>query len=278
MPIRLLAIDLDGTLLNSRAEISPGNRQALCAAVERGVHVAIVTGRRFHSASPMVNQLPCPVTLICSNGALIRSENGEIVHRDFLPRDVALEALRASRPYRPHAVAIFDIPTRGQVTMQKGASPDGPLSWYVNKSPEFLATVPELEDAIEIDPIQLMFGGPPAYMAPLEGILRESSAGEKVHLTWTKYFSRNMSLLDVLSPTCSKGAALRLWAERRRISPGEIMAIGDNYNDREMLEFCGHPVLMRNCTPGLGQSHWCVTDSNDQDGVAAAVHSYILGS
>lgn len=276
MPIRLVAIDLDGTLLNSRTEISPANRQALASATERGIQVVVVTGRRLHSARPIVSQLPCPVALICSNGALISSESGEVVHRDFLPSRIALEVLKAGREYRPHAVAIFDISARGQVTMQEGASPEGPISWYLEKAPEFLAIVPELEAAILSDPIQIMFGGPPAHMAPLEHILCQSSAGPSVHLTWTKYFSRNMSLLDVMNRTCSKGAALRFWAERCGIVASEIMAIGDNYNDREMLEFSGHPVLMGNCTPGLGEDHWCVTHSNDQDGVAAAIQSYVL--
>ena len=276
MPIRLVAIDLDGTLLNSRSEISPANRQALAEVTERGIPVAVVTGRRLHSARPIVQQLPCPVTLICSNGALIGLSSGEIVHRNFLSRAVAVEALKATREYRPHAVAIFDIATRGQVTMQEGASREGPLSWYVEKAPEFLALVPELEAAIMADPVQIMFGGPPTQMAPIESLLRDSAAGPNVHLTWTKYFSRNMSLLDVMNRTCSKGGALRLWADRCGISASDIMAIGDNYNDREMLEFCGYPVVMGNCTPGLGEQHWRVTLSNDEDGVAAALHSYVL--
>jgi Cof subfamily protein (haloacid dehalogenase superfamily) len=276
MPIRLVAVDLDGTLLNSRSEISPANRQALMAAAERGLHMVVVTGRRYHSARSIVQQLPCPVTLICSNGALIGLPSGEIVHRNFLPGVVALEVLRVAREYRPHAVAIFDIATRGQVTMQEGASREGPFSWYIEKAPEFLAIVPELEAAIVADPVQIMFGGPPVQMAPLEPLLRDSVAGPSVHLTWTKYFSRNMSLLDVMNRTCSKGSALRLWAERCGISASDIMAIGDNYNDREMLEFSGHPVVMGNCTPGLGQDHWRVTLSNDEDGVAAALHTYVL--
>lgn len=278
MPIRLVAIDLDGTLLNSQAEISPGNRQALASATERGIQVVVVTGRRLHSARPIVGQLPCPVTLICSNGALISSPAGDVVHRDFLPSQVAIEVLKVAREFRPHAVVIFDVSTRGQVTMQEGASREGPLSWYLEKAPEFLALVSELEAAITSDPVQIMFGGPPAHLAPLEHLLRDSSVGPSIHLTWTKYFSRNMSLLDVMNRDCSKGGALRLWAGRCGVAPSEIMAIGDNYNDREMLEFCGHPILMGNCTPGLGEDHWCVTESNDQDGVAAALYSYVLSN
>ncbi len=276
MPIRLVAVDLDGTLLNSRTEISPANRQALVAAADKGVQFIVVTGRRFHSARPIVQQIPFPVTLIASNGALIGSSSGEIIHRDFLPRAIAREVLTVGREYRAHAVAIFDIPGRGQVVMQEGAVPEGPLSWYLHKSPEFLALVPALEDVLTTDPVQLMFGGPPDHMGPLEPLLGESHVGTSVHLTWTKYFTRNMSILDVMNRGCSKGRALKLWTERCGIHPSEVMAIGDNYNDLEMLQFSGRPVLMGNCTPGLGRDDWPVTLSNDQDGVAAALHSYVL--
>src|SRR5579859_166928 len=153
MPIRVVAIDLDGTLLNSQSEMSPANRRALVSAAERGVQFIVVTGRRFHSAQPIVQQIPFPVTLISSNGALIGSSSGEIVRRDFLPREIALQVLEIAREFRAHAVAIFDVAGRGQVVMQTGASPQGPLSWYLKKYPEFLSLVPELETAINTDPV-----------------------------------------------------------------------------------------------------------------------------
>jgi 5-amino-6-(5-phospho-D-ribitylamino)uracil phosphatase len=276
MPIRLVAIDLDGTLLNSRTEISPANREALVAAAERGVQFIVVTGRRFHSARPIVQQIPFPLTIISSNGALIGSLDGKVVHRNFLPRATAKEILQIAHPFRAHGVAIFDIPGRGQVMMQEGAVPEGPVSWYLQKSPDALAMVPDLEAALTSDPVQLMFGGPPAHMAPLEALLRDSLAGERVHLTWTKYFTRNMSILDVMNRGCSKGGALKLWTERCGIAPSEVMAIGDNYNDLEMLRFSGCPVLMGNCTPGMDHEGWPVTLSNEEDGVAAALHTYVL--
>src|SRR6516162_9683846 len=113
--IRLLAVDLDGTLLNSSSEVSSANRQALAAAVEKGVQVVIVTGRRFHSALQFVRQVPSPVTLISSNGARITDSRGEVQHTNFLRCQVAREILGATRDYRPYAVAMFDIPGRGQV-------------------------------------------------------------------------------------------------------------------------------------------------------------------
>jgi hypothetical protein len=148
MPIRLVAIDLDGTLLTSSATVSPANRQALEEAVARGVQVVVVTGRRFQSAQKILQQLPCPHTLISSNGAMTVSESGEVLHRDFLPRQVAKRVLEKAQDYRPYAVAIFQTPGRGQVVMEQCAVPEGPLGWYLTHSPDLLLQVPNLEDAL----------------------------------------------------------------------------------------------------------------------------------
>jgi hypothetical protein len=276
MPIRLIAIDLDGTLLNSRAEVSAANRQALQAATARGVEVAVVTGRRSHSARKFVDQIPCPVTLISSNGALITSASGEAVYRNFLPRSVARLVLEATREFRPHAAVLFDVSGRGQVMMQDGAVSAGPLGWYLAQSPDCLEQVPELEVVLATDPVQILFGGPPASIEPVEPRLEASPAGASIHLTWTKYLTRNTSLLDVMNRGCSKGSALAFWARHCGVAPSEVMAIGDNFNDLEMLQFAAVPVLMGNSAPGLAREDWRVTLSNDEDGVAAAIQSYVL--
>jgi Cof subfamily protein (haloacid dehalogenase superfamily) len=276
MPIRMLAIDLDGTLLNSGATISPANRQALAEVQSRGIEVAIVTGRRYQSAQSILKQLPCGVTLISSNGAMIVSSRGETLHRDFLPRAVALEVLKAAREYRPYAVAIFEVPGRGQVVMQHGALPEGPFGWYQTHSPDLLLQVSELEETLSTDPIQLMFGGPPERVGPIEPFLLERFERPRFHLTWTKYLARNLSILDVMNSGCTKGRTLAFWAAQSGISPSEVMAIGDNHNDLEMLRFAGQPVLMANHSAGLEEQGWPKTLSNEQDGVAAAIERYIL--
>jgi Cof subfamily protein (haloacid dehalogenase superfamily) len=276
MPIRLVAIDLDGTLLNSRSELSPANQQALTAATGRGVQVAVVTGRRSHSAQKYIEQIPCPVTLISSNGALITLPTGEVIHRDFLPCGVARRVLEASREYRPYVAVLFDIPGRGQIVMQHGAVSEGPLGWYLAQSADCLEMTENLESAIATDPIQVLFGGPPTVVEPIEPLLRASPAASEVHLTWTKYLRRNVSLLDVMNRGCSKGKALAIWARHCAIDPSEVMAIGDNHNDLEMLRFAARPVLMANSSPGLETEGFAVTLSNDQDGVARAIEAYVL--
>lgn len=276
MAIRLVAVDLDGTLLNSRSELPSANREALVALAARGVRVVLVTGRRFHSARPFLEQIPCPIILIASNGARIGSASGEVFYRNFLPHGVARQVLETTREYRPYAAALFDVPGRGQIVMQENAVPEGPLGWYQRQSPECLAQVPDLEAALTADPVQVLFGGPPARLEAIEPLVRASPVGPRVHPTWTKYLERNISLLDVMTRGCSKGRALEFWAKSCDIEPSEIMAIGDNYNDLEMLRFAGMPVVMGNSSPGLGREGWPVTLSNDQDGVAAAIRTYIL--
>ena len=275
--VRLLAVDLDGTLLDSRSEISQANRQAVAEASARGVKVVIVTGRRFHSARPFVAQLPCPVTVISSNGARIGTPSGEVLYQNFLPCQVARHVLKITHDYRPYAVAIFDLPGRGQVVLHQDAVLEGPLGWYLKSAPECLAQVADFAAAISQDPIQVLFGGPPSRITPLEPLLRASEAFSSIHLTWTKYPARQTYLLDVMNKGCSKGSTLAWWARRCGVSPSEVMAIGDNFNDFEMLEVTGRPVVMANASPELRRDGWSVTLSNDEDGVARAIEIYVLG-
>jgi 5-amino-6-(5-phospho-D-ribitylamino)uracil phosphatase len=276
MPIRVIAVDLDGTLLNSKLEISQANRQALAAVSERGIRIVIITGRRYHSARPLLNSLPFPVTLVTSNGAVIRTQSGELLHHNFLPREIAIHSLEAAIDYRPYAAAIFDNPGRGQVMMQQNASPDGPLRWYLKTAPDLLLQVADLPSALPGNPIQVMFGGAPAFLEPLEYLLRESNVGRHVHLTWTKYFERDISLLDVMNLGCSKATGLQWLLDEMDCDASEVMAVGDNYNDLEMLQMAGYPVVMGNCSPGLAGDGWHLTHSNDQDGVAAAINTLVL--
>ena len=278
MSIRLIAIDLDGTLLNSSAVISPANQRALAEAASRGVQVVVVTGRRYQSAGPILKQLRAPVTLIASNGAMIVSGTGETLYRDFLPRQTALEVLQATPEFRPYAVVIFEVPGRGQVVMQNGAVPEGPFGWYQRHTPELLRQVEDLERVLDTDPIQVMFGGPPDVVGPLEPFLLGRFKPPGFHLTWTKYLARNLSLLDVMNRGCTKGRTLAAWAEKLGISAEEVLAIGDNHNDLEMLRFAGQPVVMGNCSAGMEQHGWPLTLSNEQDGVAAAIEEYVLAA
>jgi hypothetical protein len=276
MSIRLIALDLDGTLVNSQWEISEKDLQALAAASEREIQIVVVTGRRPRAAAPYVARIPFPVTTITSNGALVRTPTGEVVYKNFLPRDVALNVLEIIPAYRPYTVVMFDLPERGQVTMEDCAIPEGPLGWYLRTSLDHLLLVPDLKAAVKSDPVQIMIGGPPARIEGAEALLRQSETGSSVQLTWTKYPGRNVAIFDIMNRGCSKGQALKFWAHQCGIPASAVMAIGDNFNDLEMLEFAGLPVVMGNHIDGLRQPGWAVTSACDDSGVASAIEQYVL--
>ena len=278
MSIRLIALDLDGTLVNSRWEISEKDLQALAAASERGIQVVVVTGRRPRAAAPYVAKIPFPVTTITSNGALVRTSAGEVAYQNFLPRDVALQVLEIVHAYRPYTVVIFDLAGRGQVTMEDCAIPEGPLGWYLRTSLDHLLLVPNLKAAVKSDPVQIMIGGPPARIEAAETLLRQSATGPSIHLTWTKYPDRNIAIFDIMNQGCTKGRALKFWATQCGIPASEVMAIGDNFNDLEMLEFAGLPVVMGNHIEGLHRPGWAVTSACDDSGVASAIEKFVLNT
>ena len=276
MSIRLIALDLDGTLVNSRWEISEKDLQALAAASERGIQVVVATGRRPRAAAPYVEKIPFPITTITSNGALIRTPAGEVAYQNFMPRDVALKVLEIVHEYRPYTVVIFDLPGRGQVIMEDCAIPEGPLGWYLKTSLDHLLLVTDLNAAVKSDPVQIMIGGPPARIEGAETLLHQSEAGPCVQLTWTKYPDRNIAIFDIMNRECSKGRALKFWATQCGIPASEVMAMGDNFNDLEMLEFAGLPVLMGNHIHGLHRPGWAITAPCDDSGVASAIEKFVL--
>jgi Cof subfamily protein (haloacid dehalogenase superfamily) len=276
--IRLVAIDIDGTLLDSRWQLPDRNREALCAAVDAGVEVAIVTGRRYDFAKPIFDLLPCPVTAIVSNGAIVRSSGGTTMLRHLLPRQVAQSVLEATRAFRDGTAIIFDRPRDGQVVFERIDWSHPSRRGYAERNREFIVEVDPIEVALTEDPIQVMFNGGVAPMRDLVGLLRAlpSSAGFTVAVT--EYVERDFSLVDVLPAGCTKGSTLQEWAARRGYARTEVMALGDNLNDLEMLEAAGLPVVMGNAVPALLGRGWHVTGTNDESGVAAAIDRFVLDS
>src|SRR5579859_249228 len=126
MPVKLIALDIDGTLLDSRWQVSEANRQAIAEAARRGIEVALVTGRRYDFAMPVANKLDAPLTMIVNNGALIRSKAGETHLRHLLPRATALRVLHATAAWRRGTAVIFDRPMENQL-MLESIDPDDSL-------------------------------------------------------------------------------------------------------------------------------------------------------
>lgn len=275
-PIRLLAVDIDGTLLDARFQVSPANRDALAAAYDRGIEVLLVTGRRFSFARPIAEQLPFDLYLIANNGALIKSKTGATFYRQLLPRALAAETLAVAAPYRHRALVLFDRLGQGEVLVESLNPAHEPVAGYFERNRDSILEVTCFEDHLSEDPIQVLYAGPLDEMRQLARRLEDSPLADHISVALAEYPRRNFTLLDVLVRGCTKATALAWWASRRRIRREEIMAIGDNWNDREMFEFSGLAVVMGNSSEELRRAGWPVTRSNDENGVAAAIEKYIL--
>jgi Cof subfamily protein (haloacid dehalogenase superfamily) len=275
-PIRLLAIDIDGTLLNSKTQISEPNLRALRRTHETGVEVVLVTGRRHQFALPIAQQLGFDLCLISSNGAITKSLAGELFHREYLPVAIARRLCQAMGPFTRNMVVTFDREGKGALIIESPDGFSGSISGWMTKNAAFIDSVSPIEQCLTCDPIQAMFCGPVVPMREAAERLAASDVGQETTALRTEYPHRDLSILDVLRAGCTKGAGVERWARQRGISREQVMAIGDNFNDLEMLEFAGHPVIMGNACEELKRSGWHVTASNDEHGVAAAIEM-VLG-
>jgi Cof subfamily protein (haloacid dehalogenase superfamily) len=276
-PIRLLAVDIDGTLLNSQFRISEVDLEALRRAHEAGIEVTLVTGRRHTFALPMAQQLGFDLWLISSNGAVTRSLSGESFHRDLLPLETCRQLCGVMRGFRGNTVITFDKESKGALVLERMDELTTSIRHWLEKNLQFIEFIIPLEDALVTDPVQAMFCGPIARMRQALDCLEESGLRQHVTILRTEYPRRDLSIVDVLNRDCSKGHALERWARHRGVGRDQVMAIGDNYNDVEMLAFAGAPFIMGNASEELKSRGWPVTLSNDQNGVAAAIDQ-VLGA
>jgi len=270
-PIRLIAIDIDGTLLGTNVKLSEENRAALQRAHEAGIEIVLGTGRRHHFALPIAQSLGFDLWLISSNGAVTRSLQGELFHQDLLPMEVALKISRLMEAYHEYMVITFDREGEGAIVCESHQRLYGVIQRWMEKNSPYIQYLSPIEKALVTNPIQAMFCGPiPVARIMLER-LESCDFRPQFTLLRTQYDHRDLCIIDLLNAGCSKGHALERWANYRGIDRSEVMAIGDNYNDIEMLTFAGYPVIMQNASEDLKQSGWTVTLHCDEHGVAAAI-------
>jgi 5-amino-6-(5-phospho-D-ribitylamino)uracil phosphatase len=277
-------MDIDGTLLDSASRLPAENAQAVADAAASGIEILLVTGRRFHSARLIAESLPCDLHLITNNGSLIKSKDGTTHLRYLLSAATARLVLEATLEFRACAAVVFDRPCENQVILEQVDFDDPFKGGYFRRSREFIAQVSPLTDCLlpaapgdrAEDPIEVMYVGSCSSMRRVLEQLQSQPFARDFSPSLTEYDQKQLSILDVLNPAVSKGVALAEWARRRGIAREEIMAIGDNWNDRDMLAFAGLPVVMGNAVAELKSLGHAVTLSNDQNGVAEAIRAYAL--
>ncbi len=274
--IRLIAIDVDGTLLDPKFQISEANLQTLARAHAQGIEIALATGRRHTFALPVARALGFDVTLISSNGAVTRRSSGDLFHQDLLPSTTALKLLDYMVEFRSNTVLTFDRPGKGAIVLECAEELNQSIQRWMEKNSEWIEYMRPLEKAVTEAPIQAMFCGTVPRMQQAQGRLAGCPFASEFTALRTQYDARNLCIVDILNQGCSKGHALERWALHNGYLREEVMAIGDNFNDVEMLDFAGLPVVMGNASPELKQYGWMETLGNDASGVAWAVEQVLI--
>lgn len=274
--IRLLALDVDGTLLDSRHQLTARTLEALQAAADRGILFVLATGRRTTFVRPIAEQLPGKVYIVASNGAVVRPLEGDDLFTRLLPRERARQVVQTLDAWRRQAVVTFPVEGPGELIMEDAADALRTFPGWLQQNLPWVRFCDPLEDSLRFDPVQLMYGGTVEQMEQARQQLLAAECSVHLRLSQTVYPHRDLSILDILDREVNKGAALSRLAGMLGIEAGEIMAIGDNFNDIDMLEFAGMPVLMGNASAHLDRPGWHRTRDNDHDGVAWAVEELVL--
>lgn len=285
-PVKMIVVDIDGTLLPSAGtRISGRNIRALREAEAAGLAIVIATGRRQAYAVPLIAPvgLGAETVMITSNGTVTRTLAGESIDRFTLPVETARDLCPALRPLGA-TVFTFDREGPGEMVLESLGHLPPRMTLWVEANRGSIREIRPLERAFDSGeaPVQGMVCGGVAEMRRAEATLSASDLAPRIEVHRTEYEARDLTILDILPPGCSKGAALRRLAQQRGIAREEILAIGDNWNDLEMLECAGQAVVMANGAPDLVREAqrrgWSIAASNDDDGVAQVLESVLAGS
>jgi Cof subfamily protein (haloacid dehalogenase superfamily) len=282
-PVRLVAIDMDGTLLPTFGQVvSRRNSIALRAVQDAGITLAIATGRRAAYTAPLLEcvGLRADTPLITSNGAVTRTLAGEPMDRCHMAARVARGLCGVLRPFGV-VVFTFDRPGRGELVLEDLEQARGRVALWVEANRDAFEVVVPLEKAFEDgdDPIQGMVTGGMEKMKQAERALKASQWSRECECIRTEYPARDLSIVDLMPPGVSKGWALERLAARLGVDRKETMAIGDNWNDVGMLEWAGQAVVMANAADDLRTMAklrgWKQAPLNDHDGVAVVLEAML---
>ena len=282
--IKLLALDLDGTLLTSDHRVTERTRRALDQARERSVRICVVTGRRYHSSAPLARRAGADAPLVLLNGALVKDlDTGQVLRYRELPMGLVTEVVREAEA-RELGVLASDSPHGvGRIVYSLSFPDSSEIARYIEEeirsyygSDENFLQDEDLARFPFAHPLEIRVSGPLEEMAAWAPELARLVEGG-AELTPVLPYDRGAGVIGVKTPGTCKSSGLAFLDERLGVAREEIMALGDAWNDVDMLEYAGLGVLMGNAAAHLKEIGLPVTAPNDEDGVAKAVERFILG-
>ncbi len=265
-PIRLIALDLDGTLLDSQHRLSARNERALKQAMAWGAQVILATGKTRAAAAGTIARLGLTTPGVYLQGLVIYNGDGTIRHQQTLAVEVARQVIdfaeREGHPLLVYSGARI-------LTAARNAWTDD-VARYHEPLPEAVGSLHGVVDGVPINKLILL-----AEAAQVPAMRARLSARLDGQATLVQALP---DMLEVLPPGASKGAGVRWLLDELGIAPRHVLAIGDAENDIEMLRLAGIGVAVGNAPPQVRQAADFVVASNDEDGVAEAVERFVLSA
>lgn len=266
-PIRMVAIDLDGTLLTSRKSISSKTHAALKAAMKHGVKVVLATARPPRSVRHYYLALKLDTPTINYNGALIWDEpRKKVIEHTTLSQDIARKIIDAARKKFPEMLVSVEILDKWY-TDHFDENPDFITETGKHFAPDFIGPI---EAFLTVPVTKLMLLGRPEWLAVIEADLTRKFH-KQVAFTRSEHF-----LLQIMATGVSKAVALQKLARRLHVDPAHVMAIGDAPNDVHMMQWAGLAIAPQNAWDAVKSVAHCIVPSNDHDGVAVALEEFVL--
>jgi Cof subfamily protein (haloacid dehalogenase superfamily) len=261
---RMIAIDMDDTLLTDERTITPGTIDAIKKAIDKGVIVTLATGRMFPSALPFASQLGLDVPLITYQGAIVKSMTGEpIMYDRYVTSEIARRIIDIAREKNMHLQVYQDDILYSPEDNEKIRS-------YSEISGVPYTIEEDLHRLAEHGFTKMLYYDEPEVIDKLEEELRKEF-GDLAHITKSKpYF------LEIMHPEANKGLAVLHLAETFGIDRSEIIGIGDSYNDLDLIEMAGLGVAMGNAPEDVKKIADYVTLSNNEEGVRHVIEKFVL--
>jgi len=266
MNIKLVAIDLDDTLLDTKLKVSPQCIAAINAVRDKGIYVTIATGRMYRSALPYAEQIGVEIPLITYQGALVKnSQSGEVLYNKSVPREQAVQVLDYLQRKGVHYQAYFNDRLCMKSLSQEGRD-------YIDLcgiSPVIIEDLVGMAEKKDTPKIMMI-----VYDAQkLQDIEKEMNGmfGDRLVIIRSKPF-----YLEIMDQYATKADALQVVANHYKIKQNEVLAIGDSYNDLSMLAWAGIGVAMGNAPDQIKHCADYITATNEEEGVAEALHRFIL--
>ncbi len=260
----LIAIDLDDTLLRDDLTVSKENKEAIGKAIELGKKVVISTGRMYKSALPFASELGVTLPLITYQGALIKdSSTSEILWERPMPVYLASEVLAYGYAKGVHINLYYDDTLYVDSITEEAVG-------YANLARVECQAVGDLRTFLQGDPTKILFIGDPDH---LDNMLAEcwERFRESLHITKSK-----QHYLEFMHPQASKGKALEHLGQVYGIQREEMIAVGDSYNDLDMIKYAGLGVVMGNAKEDVKAQADYITLDNESDGVADVIKKFML--